>query len=171
MSILEDKIRKNREHYDVHEPAQGHLERFTAKLDAGFHAGEQGKRRISWRYAAGIMILAVVSGLLIYQFSRNTPTVNASPVSDELSQVVEYYDRLSGQRLEQIAGCAANDEEAARISGMAEAQLEKLEVEADVLKDELDRNASDERVYGALVTNYRTRIKILDNILTQICHL
>jgi hypothetical protein len=171
MSILEDKIRKNREHYDVHEPGQGHLERFTSRLDAEFHAAERKPLRIAWRKAAAFILLAAVTGLLIYQFAQNTATVNASPMDDELSQVAEYYNRLSEQRINSIRGCAATDEEAAKVSLMAESQLEKLEKEAVVLKEELNENSSDDRVYGALVNNYRTRIKILDNIITQLCQL
>jgi len=171
MSVLEDKIKKNRRHYDVHEPEQGHLERFTSRLDAEFHADEKKSRRSLWRYAAAIVLIAGLSGILLYQYSGNSSTVKAGPMNDELAQVVEHYNKLTDQRLDDISNCAASDKEAAKIDLMARTQLDELEKDATSLQEELDNDKSNERVYGALVTNYRTRIKILDNIITKICQL
>ena len=92
-------------------------------------------------------------------------------MSDELTQVVDHYNRLTNQRLDDINTCAASDEEAEKIDMLAREQLQKLEQDASVLHAELSKDESNERVYGALVTNYRTRIKILDNIITKICQL
>ena len=58
MSVLETKIRKNREHYDVHEPPEGHAERFTAKLDQAFHADKRRTFRINWRAAAAVILIS-----------------------------------------------------------------------------------------------------------------
>ena len=171
MSVLEDKIKKNRRHYDVHEPEQGHLERFAFRLDTQFHANEKKTRQPIWRYAAAIILIASLSGILLYQYSGNSSTVKAGPMNDELSQVVEHYNKLTDQRLGDIANCAASAKEADKIDRMARLQLEQLENDATNLQEELENDASNERVYGALVTNYRTRIKILDNIITKICQL
>ena len=37
MTTLEDNIKKNREHYYVHDPDDGHSDLFAAKLDEQFH--------------------------------------------------------------------------------------------------------------------------------------
>ncbi len=171
MSILEEKIKKNRQHYDVHEPADGHAERFALKLDLEFHADERKKSRNIWRYAAAIILIAGLSGVLLFQYSGNSSTVTAGPMNDELSMVVDHYNRLTDQKLNDISNCAASEEEAAKIDQMAREQLELLEKDAGALQEELNNDASNDRVYGALVTNYRTRIKILDNIITKICQL
>ena len=171
MSILEEKIRKNRKQYDVHEPGEGHVERFTRKLDEEFHADKPHSRRLIWRVAAAILVLVSVSGMLLYQYTGNSSSAMAGAVNDELSLVADHYDRLAAQKLDDINNCAGSDEEAAKIDSMAKAQLDQLEKDASLLKEELDRDESNDRVYGALVTNYRTRIKILDNIITKICQL
>jgi hypothetical protein len=54
---------------------------------------------------------------------------------------------------------------------MAREQLKILEADAGSLQEELNNGNSSNKVYGALINNYRTRIKILDNILYQICNL
>ncbi|RLD78586.1 MAG: hypothetical protein DRJ15_11260 [Bacteroidetes bacterium] len=171
MSILEDKIKKNRQHYDVHEPDEGHIERFASKLDEKLHTSERKHRRPVWRIAATIALVATISALLIFQYSDNSSTVQAGQMSDELSQVVDHYNRLTDQKLGDISNCAASNEEAAKIDEMARVQLEELEKDAGVLQEELIRDDSNDRVYGALVNNYRTRIKILDNIIAKICQL
>ena len=171
MSVLEDKIRKNREHYDVHEPDNGHFDRFASRLDEEFHQSDRKTLRINWRIAATIILIAGLMGVLVFQYSSNSSNVQANQLSDELTQVMDHYDRLTDQRLNDINTCAASDEEAARIDAMARIQLEELEKDATVLQEELSKDESNDRVYGALVTNYRTRIKILDSIINKICQL
>lgn len=171
MSVLEDKIKKNREHYDVHEPDEGHIERFASRLDEKLHTSGRKHRRPVWRIAATIALVASISAMLIFQYSDNSSTVQAGQMSDELSQVVDHYNRLTDQKLGDISNCAASNEEAVKIDEMARVQLEELEKDAGVLQEELIKDESNDRVYGALVNNYRTRIKILDNIITKICQL
>ncbi len=171
MSVLEDKIKKNREHYDVHEPNEGHFDRFASRLDEKFHTGEPKSAWPWWRIAAAVVLVAALAGIMLFQYADNSSSLQAGQMSDELSQVVDHYNHLTDQRLGDINNCAASDEEAARIDEMARTQLEQLEKDADVLQAELSNDESNQRVYGALVTNYRTRIRILDNIITKICQL
>ena len=171
MTTLEDKIKKNREHYDVHEPDDGHIDRFSAKLDEQFHQKKKFKPFSFTRIAAGIIIIAGIAGIMFLQFKGDVASGSADPVNDELVLVADHYDRLADQRLQEISNCAASDEETVKINEMARIQLEELDKDASILKEELARNTSNERVFGALVTNYRTRIKILDNIIYQICQL
>ena len=171
MSVLEEKIRKNRGQYDVHEPAEGHFDRFASRLDEALHENERRSMRINWRVAATVILLAGLLGVLIFQYSNNNSVVQANQLSDELTQVMEHYDRMTDQKLNDINACAATDEEAAKIDELARVQLNELEKDAVKLQQELKEDESNERVYGALVTNYRTRIKILDNIIAKICQL
>jgi hypothetical protein len=171
MTTLEDKIKKNREHYDVHEPDEGHFDRFAVKLDEQFHQKKKIKTFSFARIAAGIIIVAGIAGIMFLQFKDNAASGSADPLNDELVLVADHYDRLADQRLQEISNCAASDEEAVKLNEMARIQLDELDKDASILKEELAKNTSNERVFGALVTNYRTRIKILDNIIYQICQL
>jgi hypothetical protein len=171
MSILEEKIRKNSEQYDAHEPAEGHFDRFQARLDSRFHQGERKRNRMQiLRYAAGILLIASIATILLIQFTGQD-AIMASPVNNELAIVKDHYNKLADQKLNTITTCIESDEEASKVDEMARNQLDKLEQDATKLEKELDKDASNDRVYGALVTNYRTRIKILDNIITRICEL
>ena len=173
MSVLEEKIKKNREQYDAHEPAEGHFDRFASRLDNQLHANERrGSRRLRLlRYAAGILLIGSVATILLIQFSGNSSAVIADPVNDELAMVRDHYNQLTDQKLDEISSCTVSDEEAVKVDEIARAQIEKLEADASMLQEELNKDASNDRVYGALVNNYRTRIKILDNIITRVCQL
>ena len=171
MSILEDKIKKNRDQYDVHEPVMGHADRFADKLDAQFHKKSEIKPRAFMRYAAAIIIVTGIAAIMFFMFNGNGASVQANPMADELTMVSEHYNRLTDQKLQEITTCAASDEEAQKIDEMARTQLDNLEADAGELQEELAKDGSNQKVYGALVNNYRTRIKILDNILYQICNL
>ena len=173
MSVLEEKIKKNREQYDTHEPAEGHFDRFASRLDAQLHTNEiKGRGRLRFvRFAAAILLIGSIAGVLFIQFVGNSSSVNANPVNDELAMVRNHYNQLTDQKLNEISTCAGSDEEAAKVGEIARAQIEKLEKDAGILQKELDKDASNDRVYGALVNNYRTRIKILDNIITRVCQL
>lgn len=172
MSILEEKIRKNRGHYDAREPEKGHFERFAARLDERFHEKKERPNRFRiLRYAAAIILIAGISGILIYQYSGHSSKLAANPMAQELNTVKDHYNRLADRKLSQISSCAPTGEEAEKINGLATEQLQRLDEDAHNLEQELEKDGSNERVYGALVSNYRTRIKILDNIINQICQL
>jgi hypothetical protein len=155
----------------VNEPEPGHFDRFTGKLDAEFHQNKRNAMGPIWRYAAAIVLIASLAGVLMFQYANRAEQLTAQPANNELSQVMAYYDNLASQRLDNITSCAATDEEAEKIDRMAREQIEKLDKEANALKIKLEEDASNERVYGALVNNYRTRIKLLDNIIDKICQL
>jgi hypothetical protein len=172
MTILEEKIRKNRELYDAHEPVDGHSARFAQKLDDNFHQGSAKKSvvLIVARYAAGVLLIATVATILLFQYSDNSSVAKADG-NDELTKMMAYYDMMANQKLNEISSCTESDEEAIKVNEMANQQLQVLEEDASELKEKLDKGESDERVYSALVNNYRTRIKILDNIINNICQL
>lgn len=173
MTILEEKIRKNREQYDAHEPGDGHTARFAQKLDDNFHQGSAKKSvvLIVARYAAGVLIIAAVATILLFQYSDNSSVANAEGNNDELVKMMAYYDMMANQKLNEISSCTQSDEETIKVNEMANQQLQVLEKDASELKEKLDQGEPDDRVYSALVNNYRTRIKILDNIINNICQL
>lgn len=173
MSVLEDKIKKNRDSYDVHEPAEGHFERFAEKLDEAFPLDS--RRVFRWkpvlRYAATILIVASISTILTIRFMGGGSELQADPADPELAAVMDHYNRMADQKLQQINSCVGADEEAVKVDQIARADIAKLEEDAQALQQELKKDNSNKRILDALVNNYRTRIRLLDNILDRICEL
>jgi len=173
MTVLEEKIKKNRGYYDAHEPDEGHFDRFSSKLDEQFHARHSNRnRRLTFvRYAAAILVLGAIASVLFIQFAGNSSGVQANPMNDELAMVKDHYNKLTDKKLNELTNCVQSEDEAARVDELARTQINRLEEDAVMLQSELNKDASNKRVYGALVNNYRTRIKILDNIITRVCQL
>ena len=173
MSVLEEKIRKNRERYNVHEPAEGHVDRFEAKLNEAFP--REVSVKVSWRrmmrYAAAIILIAGLSAILTIKFMGGSSSLQADPAEEELAEVMDHYNRMADQKLEQINSCVQSDNEAVKVDEIAKADIAKLEQDAEVLQEELKNDNNNKRILDALVNNYRTRIKLLDNILDRICEL
>lgn len=174
MSILEEKIRKNKDLLDSEEPAGGHLERFQSKLDAlrQEEAGPvaRGSRRL-FRVAA---VAAALIGLsLVYYFAdpaRQNP-VNASVLSPELQEAKMYYNNLAREKLTKIEDCASSTTEASYIRKIAVDELTLLDSNTVRLETELQNDQNNQRLINALIVNYKTKSDLLDDILKRLCHI
>jgi len=173
MSILEDKIRKNKSHFDQSEPNEGHKKRFAEKLDE-IHPEEHGSvSRISilQRIAAVFVVMLTVSLVLVLVLRTPKEMVAANQLPVELQEVQLYYDQLADDKIEQISECAINEEEARKLRDIASQELEEINIQTRELEDEYFKNAENEKIENALINNYKSKSEILDNILDRLCKL
>jgi hypothetical protein len=175
MSVLEDKIKKNRDLFDAAEPAEGHLERFSAKLE-GLH--EQAKNtpvrflpgRKIIRIAAVIIVLLGLS-ITIYFINpvRQQNRVAASELPVELQEAKMYYTSLTDKKMQQINRCALSENQASGIRENAQQQLQVLDSNSVILENDLKQNKDNQRIRNALILNYKTKSDLLDEILKRLC--
>jgi hypothetical protein len=175
MSILEEKIRKNKDLFDKAEPPKGHSDRFASKLkDLHKEEVKIKPRRSSrvYKIAAVLAILLGISAVLIFTIPQRSVTgVAASELPEELKEAKFYYEEQANKKLEQINQCAATNEEAAMIRDMAVKEMEALDETSTDLEGELQVNSENQRVKDALIMNYKTKSEILDNILNMLCNI
>ncbi len=175
MSILEEKIRKNKELFDKAEPGKGHEERFAGKLKVLHEVEEETKPRKSsrmWKVAAILVLLMGISAILVFIIPEKSVTnVAAGELPKELREAKFYYNDEADKKLEQIEQCAATSEEAAMVMNMAIEEMDALEQESAELESQLQNNIDNQRVKDALIVNYRTKSKLLDNILYRLCNI
>ncbi len=174
MSILEEKIKKNKESFDVNEPSAGHFDRFNQKIG---YSQEDQKRKIAfgiaWKAAAVFLLLFAVSFLLPDQ-SVNGSRELASQVMtqdnylEELENIKNYYGYQAEQKLEKISDMACNNEDCAELKEFARAEIIQLEKNTQELEEDFRENDQDSRVYLALVTNYRLMSNVLDQVIEKI---
>lgn len=175
MSILEEKIKKNKDLFDKAEPSDGHFDKFAARLKE-FHGEEEAPRAIHrsrlWKVAAVIAVLMGISAVLIFTApERSMNSVAASELPLEIREAKLYYEEQANKKLEQINQCASTSQEAAAIRDMAIEEMKALEENSTALESELQVNTESERVKNALIVNYQTKSKILDNILYRLCNI
>jgi len=177
MSILENKIRKNIDQFDVSEPSEGHFDRFSEKLDE-LHDKDTLKIRRNffstkyWRIAAVVLILISIS-TIVFLINPRQSSVNltANELPEELQEVKMYYSSQANAKMKQIEECALTDEDAAIIHELAAQEIEELEKTSAELESALKENDKNEKVRDALIVNYKTRAELLDNIIQRLCNI
>ena len=175
MSLLEEKIRKNRDILDGAEPSEGHFERFQAKLDP---LQEVGPRRKNWYSARLFRVAAVIVVLLglsvtyyVIDPSVNSNLVSASTLPQEIQEARMYYNKLADEKLQKINQCAVSTSEASYIQKVVVDEISLLDSSSVKLEQQLQSDNQNERLINALIRNYKTKSDLLDGILNKLCHI
>ena len=175
MSLLEEKIRKNRDILDGAEPSEGHFERFQAKLDP---LQEVGPARKNWYSARIFRVAAVIVVLLgssvtyyVIDPSVNSNLVSASTLPQEIQEARMYYNKLADEKLQKINQCAASTSEASYIQKVVVDEISLLDSSSVKLEQQLQSDNQNERLINALIRNYKTKSDLLDGILNKLCHI
>lgn len=176
MSMLEEKIRKNRDLFDGAEPPEGHFDRFQSKL-AGLQGGDarQSKKYSSGRLFRVAAVIAVLLGLSITYYlidpSKNYSQVAASTLPQEIQEARMYYNKLAEEKLQKINNCSASTSEASYIQKVVDNEITILDSNSVKLESELQNDSQNERLINALIRNYKTKSDLLDDILKRLCHI
>lgn len=175
MSVLDEKIRKNKDLFDVAEPKEGHFNRFKEKLNE--MQGRQQpkiKRRSfsSWRIAAVLVVLIGISAALIWMLPGNHSNgVMAAELPEDIREVKQFYDSKAQEKLQQIDQCSENSDDAAMVKGMISQELEELDENSANLEKELQDNKDNQRVRDALILNYKTKSDLLESVIYRLCNI
>ena len=142
MSVLDDKIRKNRDHFDTAGPPEGHFDRFKEKLELADE--EAGKQRRLWlkgrgaKVAALFILLISIPLVLVLTLNKDSGSVvAANTLPEEIQEVKFYYNDLSDKKMEQVNLCAMESSEADQIVNLVRQELENLESNSLTLESEL----------------------------------
>ena len=175
MSMLEEKIKKNRDILDGAEPQEGHLERFQSKLDS-LH--EEIARPTQWhairlfRVAAVIVVLLGLSvAYYLVNPSVNSNNVAAGTLPQEIQEARMYYNKLAEEKLQKINDFAASTSEASYIQKVVVDEIVLLDSNSVKLEEELQKDKQNTRLINALIRNYKTKSDLLDDILNRLRHI
>jgi hypothetical protein len=175
MSMIEEKIKKNRDLFDEAQPGEGHFDRFQSKLDTLHSVPASGARWYSgrlFRVAAVIVALlgfSVISYLVIPFDSSNQLAANTLP--REIQEAKMYYDQQANEKLRKINECASSTSEASYIQKVVSNEISLLDSNSVKLVEELQNDKDNKRLINALIRNYKTKSDLLDDILNRICHI
>jgi len=116
MSILEDKIKRNRGFFDNKEPSSGHKERFLEKLEQTPELTAKSHRLYPFLKISAVLIVLVS---IVYLASNIINTRIADKalgqqiiLPEDISNTLAYYDAQAGERLKEIDRYAPNKEAA-----------------------------------------------------------
>ncbi|MGS2741188.1 hypothetical protein [Sinomicrobium sp. M5D2P17] len=160
--------------FDIETPAAGHQKRFLEKLARQNEVPERktrsGKLWKNLSIAASVALLLGV-GWIFY----NQPQPSPDPVVEteeqvaypELEKTRYYFSSLIENELKKIKD-EADTEDTKIIVNDAIVQLEQIESDYEKLEAELQKNGYSKQLLNAMITNFQTRITLLQNVTEQI---
>jgi len=175
MSLLEDKIRKNRDLFDGAEPSDGHFNRFQDRLESLHEASPRHMSRYAKRLIMVAAVIVILLGLSVTYYlvdpSSNTNPVAAGTLPQEIQEARMYYDKLAEEKLQRINQCASSSSEASYIQKVVDNEIELLDSNSVKLEEALQDDNQNSRLINALIRNYKTKSDLLDDILNRLCHI
>ena len=116
------------------------------------------------RIAASILILLGISGVVGLSFFAS-PTTETNYVSQELQDIDMHYKGLVSYQVQLVQknNQLSDADKEEFLSFMVE-----LDKEYEQLKLEMQNNLDNEQVLAAIVSNYRKRIELIENLLQQL---
>ena len=167
MDKLRNQILTQLDRFDSFEPRDGHMERFTRKLNprrTGLLSGIPYAVKV-----AAILLLVAASSILIYEqvawfFSKQNLT-NPNEISTELSEVEYYYTSLIDEKYIAIDSFTSDNPEQNKI--LME-ELEQMDPMFKSLQKDLQVNPTDERIIHAIINHYELKLEVMGQILSQL---
>jgi hypothetical protein len=169
MKNIEDIIRNNKEFFDEAEPSEGHLEKFSRKLDIRF--GEKTITRSIVPYllkAAVVTLLVTLSSLWTWDHfirpDRNRMTLG--DVSPQYKEVENYYvHQVNLMESELVNIDLKNNSEQKQ---MLVSEMKSMDSVYVQLQKELKSNPNDERIINAMIEHYQTKVEVMSYIVSQL---
>jgi hypothetical protein len=174
---IEELIRENLDGLNDFEPAEGHFDRFEAKLKA------QSKRKklnfgIVWKVAAIVIFVVLAANQAYIYFApanknglnengRNTG-FTLSSVSQEYGEVEFYYNTAINTGLSQWNNMKEDGLISETEQEAMNAELAEFEARFKTLQADLAANPNDERVINAMLEYYKAKLDIINMIVNKL---
>lgn len=160
---LEDFVKSNRESFDMFEPDPSLWLRINPEK-----TGYKQRRRITWvRYAAAIAVIfaGVSAGTYYLKFGGHQDKYLMSSLSEEIKETEAYYSSLVYQKQKELEKYLADDRETMESLDKDMNELDSIYAE---LKNDLNDDVSNPEVIEAMIQNYRIKLEILEDLLSQL---
>lgn len=154
--------------FDTQVPENGHEDRFFEKLNLGNKDAISPVKKIAWwkgvSIAASVAVLIAVS---IGFFNQGSSIENqVAKVSPEVSNTQFYFASLIEDQVKELQ--AESSPETQKIIFDTMLQLKNLETDYGRLEKELLSGGNSKLLLSAMITNFQTRIDLLQDVLEQI---
>ncbi|HDO26714.1 MAG TPA: hypothetical protein ENH02_01230 [Bacteroidetes bacterium] len=173
MSILEDKIKRNRGFFDNKEPSPGHKERFLGKLDQ--LPGSKNKLRYLYpvlKASAVLLILMSIAYLAVRILINKPHDQNAVAhtiiLPEDIQNTLAYYDTKTAEKLNEIDRYALNPDEARMAKQEAGEQLENIDISLAAIQKDFIKNPDNKALKAALINTQRKKTEVVDHIISQL---
>lgn len=154
--------------FDTKEPQGGHQARFLEKLQASQGIVSIQKKKNSWwrplSIAASVLVLLGI-GFNVLNTSTSIDQ-QVAEISPEVSQTQFYFASLVEEQVKQLEN--ESTPETKKIIEDTMVQLGKLDTNYKTLEQDLLNGGNSKLILSAMITNFQTRIDLLQNVLNQV---
>lgn len=169
MNNIDDIIRKNRDHFEDQEPMDGHLERFSWKLEKRLHSNATKRSIVPYLLRAAVVtILVTLSSLWTWDHFIRTDKdrMALGDVSPQYKEVENYY--VHQVNLVENEVMTGNLEANAEQKEMLQQEMKSMDSVYVQLQKELKANPNDERIINAMIEHYQIKLDVLTYIVNQL---
>ena len=164
---IEDFFKEKRQEFDTAEPNVGHFERFQARLDI---AEKTPKKRggTPWYVLAVAASVLLIFGYWMGNYNQNSVNqgIELADVSPKMEETQNFYLATIQKEVNEIKLKKTTSNQ--KIIDDAFVQLELLETNYRKLTLELKESNADKRVIYAMITNFQSRLQVLQNLMDQL---
>jgi len=146
--------------FDTDVPRFGHLERFEKRLNS-----TEKKRAFSYKWISIAASIILMLGFWLGKNQTNS-TIVLADVSPQMQEAENFFVTTISQEIREIE--QFRNPKTEQVIEDALNQLKKLENTYKELLKELNSSNKDRRVIYAMISNYQSRIEILQNVLKQV---
>ena len=165
---LESLFEELKGQFDTETPDTGHENRFLQKLNASKNVTliEEKEKPWFWPFsiAAAVLILCAV-GISSYLYSPSLDE-QVAEISPEVSRTEFYFASLIEEQVNQLE--RESTPETRQIIEDTMQQLKKLEDNYTHLESDLIEGGNSKLILSAMITNFQTRIDLLQDVLGKI---
>lgn len=165
---LENLFDKLQGTFDIEEPKEGHQQRFLEKLQASQGVVSIQRKKNSWWKPLSIAASLAILCALGIGFFNSAPTRDeqVAEISPEVSQTQFYFASLIEEQVKELEDLSTPETQ--KIIDDTMVQLQRLETNYKKLEQDLLNGGNSKLLLSAMITNFQTRIDLLEDVLNQI---
>ncbi|MBU2930006.1 hypothetical protein [Winogradskyella psychrotolerans] len=157
-----------KDQFDIETPQHNHEQRFLEKLKANDTTSTEIKKQpgFNWKPFLAIAASIVICFGLFTTLQQQPKEYDLASVSPEMSETQDFFTITIENELKKL-----NKERSPltdQIINDALVQIQQLETDYQKLKTDLTESGKNQRVIYAMISNFQTRIDILNTVLEQI---
>ncbi len=148
--------------FDDQDLPEGHLGRFTTRLDSALHSDKKILKLQVFSIAASIAIIVAMSLILFFKFSQiHQPPTLLAGVSPEMEETELYYQSKIHDGMQVLEGNKLVDEQVI-------SDLEEIDNSFKFIARDLKKNPRDERIISAVMQIYQLKLDVINGLLIQL---
>lgn len=158
MDVLKDMFRD----IEPENIPDGHIKRFSRKLESQLHQPIFNKMFFRYGYVAAIIILAIILSVAMPETNNNRfklPTAILTMEDNELVETEQYFQKEINQRMLLIEDLS-NDKDCSILK-----DLKGFDVSLKKLRNDYKQTPGDTRIVNAVLTTYMLKIEAMDKIM------